>query len=230
MNLQLQPQLRLLRSYAPGTNSFYCPAFYVYDTANDVRNYATCQFYACPGASVLLNGCNEYCSTSLGLYLRLYNEDGLQVAEGVDNCDIQYDYCALISYNTTAACQVYELREGCKDDQGCGGMIEVVGAFPAPTPSPTKWPTLEPTYSPDTPTTPPPTAQGGQGACPNYSAADTTYASINYATCQIYACPGSYLAINGCNSYCSGDQYIVLYDQVSLYTGDLSPPLCDCTR
>jgi hypothetical protein len=49
--------------------------------------------------------------------------------------------------------------------------------------------------------------------CPSYSVSNTNYAEQNYASCEVYACPGSTIVISGCGpGACSGDQYLSLYD------------------
>jgi hypothetical protein len=50
--------------------------------------------------------------------------------------------------------------------------------------------------------------------CPHYSVTNTDNAVQNYATCLVYACPGTSLVVSGCGSDdgCNGDQFFRLYD------------------
>lgn len=100
--------------------------------------------------------------------------------------------CAYIDYETTGACQVYSLHEGCYANESCSGQFDVTGgkittSF-APTPAP---------YAFD---------------CPAYSVTQTNSDEQDYASCDVYACPGATLTLSGCNSDCVGDQYLRLFN------------------
>ena len=89
-------------------------------------------------------------------YLRLYDPStGAQLAYNDDYNSGDDDYfseaCSLITYTFTASCRTYELREGCYEDESCGGQVFYVGStIDAPTYAPTSSPSQAPTYVPST--------------------------------------------------------------------------------
>ena len=95
---------------------------------------------------------------------------------------------------TLMCVQVYSLTEGCYGKSGCGGYFTITGATDAFPTAPIENPTPAPT--------PPPT----DGLlCPSFNVTDTDYDRQNFAKCDFYMCPGSTVAINGCDA-CEGDQ------------------------
>jgi hypothetical protein len=89
----------------------------------------------------------------------------------------------------------------------------------APTGSPTMSPTFVPSQAPTyAPTKAPAVSQSINGVvtCSDFNiATSTNFAAINTVSCSFQACPGTTLLISGCNSVCSGDQYIRLYQTSS---------------
>jgi hypothetical protein len=195
---------------APPTAGFYCPAYYVDYSKSNTENYDTCTFYACKGDSILINGCNEYCnSPDTDMVLTLFAEEGGPVATSQDCENDEYGHCSYLTYDVVRPCQEYTLREGCSGIDYCGGQVQITGTNGG-TASPTYTPTQAPTVASNTPTT----AAPSSGYCPHFDADQTDNAEVNYVTCSIYACPGSDLVINGCNSECLGNLYFKLHDEV----------------
>jgi hypothetical protein len=72
-------------------------------------------------------------SCSGDTYLRLYDPStGEQLAE-----NDQYDgsNCSQITYTFTASCRTYELREGCRSSNTCGGQVYYSGSSISSTPT-----------------------------------------------------------------------------------------------
>ena len=170
-----------------------CPLYSATNTNSDAENYATCFIYACPGASLVADGCNEACAGDQ--ILSLYSAAGKQLVFNDDGSSAQCGLCSLIEYETTEACQIYSLHEGCYGDESCAGHVEVSGGTvvvsAAPTPSPTKPATFN---------------------CLPYETSDTNNDLQNYETCTLFACPGASVLLSGCNAECEGDQYLRLFD------------------
>lgn len=172
-----------------GQGSDVCPSFSVSNTEYDTVNYATCMVYACPGANLVLSGCNANCVGDQ--YFILFDQQGTQVAVNDDGGGAGCGLCAEISFSTTQSCQVYNLDEGCYSDTSCGGEVTVSGGSVTTSLAPTSAP-----YTFD---------------CPVYSTSDSNSDMQNYGTCEVYACPGAALTLSGCNTNCVGDQYLRLY-------------------
>ena len=174
-----------------------CAAFSATNTQYDSVNYATCFIYACPGATLVADGCNDACEGDTVLIL--YNSVGSQLVINDDGSSSECGLCSLLSYDTgDAACQVYSLHEGCYADDTCEGQVEVSGGVVTVSQAPSAAPTAPPTFN-----------------CPAYQASDTNNDEQNYDTCELYACPGASLQLSGCNSDCVGDQYLRLYSSSS---------------
>jgi hypothetical protein len=175
------------------SSQFYCPSYSVSYTNNAEQNYATCEVYACPGSTIVISGCGPG-ACSGDQYLSLFDSSNYQVASNDDNCES----CSEITYITSQPCQTYSIHEGCYDSNSCGGTLSVAVGDDSPTETPTLLPSIDPS---------------SQFYCPSYSASNTSNAEQNYATCEVYACPGSTIVISGCGpGACSGDQYLSLYD------------------
>ena len=57
-------------------------------------------------------------------FIRLFNADGLEVAQNDDGCDL----CSAISYispSDVGGCSKYTIRQGCFSSGSCGGQLQV---------------------------------------------------------------------------------------------------------
>ena len=115
---------------------FRCDAYSATETAFGTRNGVVCQFRGCPNETLSIN--NYLCFSTLHgscvnanrLVIRLYGSDMSlpELASSDDSCD-RTGKCASISYtpplDSTSTCQVYNLYQGCYDNDNCNGQFIV---------------------------------------------------------------------------------------------------------
>jgi hypothetical protein len=99
-----------------------CPFYSVFNTDNAQLNYASCDFYACPGTYIIIDG---GCSCNGDQYFRLYNFSNIEIASNDDYCHT----CSRISIKLIDECQTYSIREGCFGSYSCSGIVKVIGAI-----------------------------------------------------------------------------------------------------
>ena len=101
-----------------------CPPYSTANTLSDTTNYLACSFYACPGATFAVSGCNSNCIGDQ--YLALADASGNLVASNDDGAASACGLCSAFTYTaSTEVCQLYSVREGCFANTTCAGGITV---------------------------------------------------------------------------------------------------------
>ena len=119
--------------YSSSTIRFVCNPYSTSNTFSATTNVAICVFDACGGSSLVISSCsssssgggNSGGSCSGDQYIRLYNEQGYEVASDDDSgCSSD---CSKIQYTTPAGsgCQQYSLSQGCYSSESCSGQFAV---------------------------------------------------------------------------------------------------------
>lgn len=171
---------------------------------------------ACVGEKLIFSSCDS--GTQTDSYFRLYDvTNNVQLASDDDGCP-GGGRLSMITYTVeTPGCHDYCLHMGCYGSSSCGGYTVTLAtdnptAPPVPSPyTPSAPPSVRPTVQPSVQ----PTAQANGFPHATSALSNTAYASVNYDTACVQACPGDVLTFSSCSDAYphSGDSYFRLWDE-----------------
>ena len=84
------------------------------------------EVFACAGYILTFTQCGDGGSATGGIYLRLLDASGSQVTQGDYTASSSCGYRASFTRSFTEECQVYTLRQGCQEAEGCSGITAIV--------------------------------------------------------------------------------------------------------
>jgi hypothetical protein len=98
-----------------------CPDYTANNTASTTTLFTNCTISLCEGECVKITACNRLSSYFGDTYLRLYNNESIQVCENDDdaNNECGETVSAIKFYRADPGCADYVLRQGCTLDTFC---------------------------------------------------------------------------------------------------------------
>jgi len=129
-------------------DSFTCFPYTASNTSNNTMNYQSCRFLACEGFQVKAGLC---AADTYGMaectgdtMLSVFDATGELVSSNDDYCG----QCSKLEFAAKGKCQMYTIRQGCFNQDSCGGTVAVEVFLNYPTTPPTVFPNLAPSAPP----------------------------------------------------------------------------------